>query len=87
MAGRRKPLVRSERYKQPMCLRNIRRVIQRQLMGKCRSGQRGYFLLAKEGGNGCGSGDLKERWVAVKIITGAPGVSSEPWSSYRDGWQ
>lgn len=39
MAGRRKPLVRSERYKGPMCLRNIRRVIQRQLMGKCGSGQ------------------------------------------------
>lgn len=68
-----------------MCLRNIRRVIQRQLMGKCGSGQTGYFLLAKEGRNGCGSGDLKERWVAVEIIPGAPGAPANPGAPVEMG--
>lgn len=85
MAGRRKPLVRSERYKWPMCLRNIRRVIQRQLMGKCGSGQTCYFLLAKEGRNGCGSGDLKERWVAVEVITGGLESPANPGAPVEMG--
>lgn len=85
MAGRKKPLVRSERYKWPMCLRNIRRVIQRQLMGKCGSGQTCYFLLAKEGRNGCESGDLKKRWVAVEVITGGLESPANPGAPVEMG--
>lgn len=39
-------------------------------MGKCKGGQTCCFLLAKEGRDVGGRGDLKERWVAVDATMG-----------------